>query len=284
MFVMDYVRNSPIPFGKLRVVDLFVDVFLRNKSKKRAAQLVHGDYRLCVDISFFLQRQFYFFGDYWLERELIALWKDYTVQANIVFDVGANLGIYSLAAASVNKTASIYAFEPTSEIVVALKDTLLKNQIQNVNVVAAAVMNAPGLVDLNSCSGGKANDGMNYVTRGDKIASMSTSRIPSVSLDEFCQEQGISVIDLIKIDVQGMEYEVLEGASGMLESGAIRTIFIELNWHQDGRGGVAEDVVNRLSELGYGFRAKETAWQLRQRGDWIYGCSDVIAEKGATGR
>lgn len=113
---------------------------------------------------------------------------------------------------------------------------------------------------------------------------MAKGRVLLVILDKFRQEPGITVNDLMKVDVQGMELKVLDGASCMLESGAFSTIFIELNWLKIARGWVGEDVVERLSELCYGFMTRETAWQLRPRGDWVCGCSGVIAEKGATGR
>ena len=83
---------------------------------QRLARLKYGDYSMQCDISEMLQRQFYFFGTYFLEEEIIDCWRETARGAKVIFDVGANAGIYSLAALACEPNVTVYAFEPTPEI------------------------------------------------------------------------------------------------------------------------------------------------------------------------
>ena len=158
--------------------------------------------------------------------------------AEIVFDVGANAAIYSLAAIAANKNAQVYAFEPTPEIADGINNTVKLNDLARLRVCRLAVTDRDGVASLNRYHGGdKAdNDGMNFVTLESKTADSVT--VPTTSIDSFCHAHAIARIDLMKIDVQGHEASVLRGAEKMLAAGSIGTIFLELNWAEIGRAHV----------------------------------------------
>ena len=65
------------------------------------------------DLGEMLQRQFYFFGTYFLEEDILRCWEAAAKGAKVVLDVGANAGIYSLAALAAQPDVTVYAFEPT---------------------------------------------------------------------------------------------------------------------------------------------------------------------------
>jgi FkbM family methyltransferase len=272
-----YARSFPLQKGKLRVVNAASRRCSRDGNTKRTARLIHGGYEVPVDLRFFLQRQLYFFGDYWVERELIRRWKRYAQNATTIFDVGANLGIYSLAAASVNPQASIHAFEPTPAICRALEQIVLMNRIANVAAHELAVLQSVGDVSLHQCDGGDANDGMNFVSRSLASATRGRRVVHGTSIDCFCTERKIERIDLLKMDVQGSEYEVLAGARRMIEERRVPVIFSELNWQTSNGGGVAERVVAELASRSYSFSAPLSGWMPKRAGRWLYKCSDVIA-------
>ena len=68
---------------------------------------------MSCDLSEMLQRQFYFFGTYFVEEHILTCWEQEAKGARVIFDVGANAGIFSLAALAVQRDATVHAFEPT---------------------------------------------------------------------------------------------------------------------------------------------------------------------------
>ena len=94
---------------------------------------------MSCDLNEMLQRQFYFFGTYFLEEDILRCWASAAKGAKVVLDVGANAGIYSLAALAVQPDAFVHAFEPTPEIAARLRATAKLNQLDNLYVHEAAV-------------------------------------------------------------------------------------------------------------------------------------------------
>lgn len=115
-----YARKAPWSWGKYRLVNALWKCTAGN-NHAREAELIYGGYRVPSDLGEMLQRQFYFFGTYYLERHLIDVWQQLARDCLVIFDVGANAGIYSLAATAVNSKAMVHAFEPTPEIAARLR-------------------------------------------------------------------------------------------------------------------------------------------------------------------
>ena len=63
---------------------------------------------------------------------------------------------------------------------------------------------------------GGANGGMNYISAVEPDDGPDC--VPTLCLDDFCDDHGISSIDLVKVDVQGHEHKVLMGAQRLLSS------------------------------------------------------------------
>src|ERR1700757_2652379 len=111
-----YARRFPIRLGKLRVVNYLSQASSSNAPIQRMTTLKYGGYRMSCDLSEMIQRQFYYFGTYFLEEENIQCWQSVARHSATIFDVGANAGIYSLAALAAQPQATVHAFEPTREI------------------------------------------------------------------------------------------------------------------------------------------------------------------------
>jgi hypothetical protein len=99
------------------------------------------------DLGEMLQRQFYFFGTYFLEEDILSCWEAAAKGAKLILDVGANAGIYSLAALAISPTLPS-AFEPTPEIAARLHATAMLNGLDHLNVHEAAVLNKNGQAAL----------------------------------------------------------------------------------------------------------------------------------------
>jgi FkbM family methyltransferase len=277
-----YARHFPIRRGKLRIVDALWRTAVGERDTRRLAHLNHGGFSMECDVSEMLQRQFYFFGTYFLEDALLACWERAARNAAVVFDIGANAGIYSLAAAAAQPQATIHAFEPTPEIAERLRNTAASNGLHRVHVHEVAVSTQTGSANLVRFRGDLGtNGGTNYITTTP--ADPALASIVTVSLDDFCAEHAIEHIDLLKLDIQGHEPRAFAGAVGLLSSGRIGTIFTELNWAAEGAADCpATESVRILDEAGYRFSAPGAQLQWRQAGRWMRTLSDVLARRPAS--
>lgn len=272
-----YARSFPIRSGKLRVINRLWRFCLIDRNTVREANLVFGDMKMRCDLREMLQRQIYFFGTYFIEREMLDQWLYYAANAEIVFDVGANSGIYGIAAKAAQPRSQIYAFEPTPEMAQLLRVNAELNRLENFDVVEVAVADRTGTAALHRWRGEIGdNEGMNYITLNGNDTS---ERVKVTSIDAFCRRHAISRIDLLKLDIQGQEHRALNGARQILMERRVGTIFLELNWAE----GAPEDCPARqslaiLEEAGYQFSAIGGEPELDPRGAAIRSHSDVVAK------
>ena len=274
-----YARRFPLRRGKFRAVNALWPL-VAGDDPMRMAEINYGGLRLPCDLREALQRQYYFFGTYLLEEPLLDAWRGFAREADVVFDVGANAGIYSLAALDAQAGAEVHAFEPTPEIAAGLRHTAELNRLERLVVHEVAVSNYDGQAILRRCGeqeGG--NEGMNFIVR-DRDDEPGAERTEVVRLDTVCAKRGVERIDLMKLDVQGCEGEALEGAAGLLAAGRIGVVFMELNYAPErGEACPATSAVKRLQAAGFEFAAPGQAPQWAPAGDWLHGCSDVICRQ-----
>ncbi len=138
-----------------------------------------------------------------LERVCAALLTD---PAGVVLDVGANIGTTSAIFSRHLPNGQVYAFEPGPNVFAALETNIAVNGLGNVKPFRLAVTAKSGAVKFfeDAAYGHIATDG-----RGLEVA--------STSIDDFVTSKGLSRVDLIKIDVEGFESGVLEGAAETIE-------------------------------------------------------------------
>jgi FkbM family methyltransferase len=270
--LVGYARRFPISKGKLRVVNALWQVATGGEAARTAA-LIYGGFKAPCDLREMLQRQLYFFGTYYLERDLLACWGRLSVDARVVFDVDANAGIYSLAALAANSRAVVHAFEPTPEIAERLRKTRALNHLAGLNVQQVAISDRAGFAMLVRCRGGNDNDGMNYI---QSDIHPDAEQVPTNTLDAFCLSHGIGQIDLLKLDIQGAEAAALRGASTLLQAGRIRTLFIELNWGNSANCPASQSI-EQLEAYGSHFAAPRQELNWKPSGPWLRDHSDIIA-------
>ena len=146
------------------------------------------------------------FGGY--EPEKMHLAASLLHPGDVAFDIGANVGIYTLLFSDVvGPTGRVVAFEPSPGNVGYLRRALSLNVVTNVSVIAAAVSRASGktMFDL----GADSSTG--------RISPQGALEIDTIGLDDFVARENCRP-SLIKIDVEGAEVEVLEGASTTLRN------------------------------------------------------------------
>lgn len=84
---MMYARRFPIRRGKLRIVDSLWQRVLSDRSTHRLATLKRGRFQMACDLNEMLQRQFYFFGTYFLEEDILSCWEATAKGAKVVLDL-----------------------------------------------------------------------------------------------------------------------------------------------------------------------------------------------------
>jgi FkbM family methyltransferase len=272
-----YARRFPLRKGKLRVIDGLWRAAAGNRGTARIANLRYGGLKMPCELTEVLQRQFYFFGTYFVEEQILNSWINAAKASRIIFDVGANFGIYSLAAVASQPRAIVHAFEPTPEIANRLQETARLNSLDNLIVHQVAVSNHSGDAVLRRYRGERgANAGMNYICVG--AGDPEEERVPKICLDEFCRQRNISGIDLLKVDVQGHEQSVLHGVRDLLNRGRLGIVYLELNWSRGPRSSCpATESVELLAKVGYRFANPADCHIWREAGSWLHGLTDVIA-------
>lgn len=136
-----------------------------------------------------------------------------------VFDVGANIGDFSARFRRYFPEAVIHAFEPVSSNFSILREET--EGIPGLEIHQLAVSNSCGRREI------FLHDGPALHSLERPSAGGRSEWVDTVTLDEFCRESGIKIVDFLKIDTEGHELSVLKGAEGLLRSGAIRCLLVE---------------------------------------------------------
>jgi len=132
-----------------------------------------------------------------------------------VFDVGANTGVYTMAALAVAPAACVHAFEPVAHIARALATNVASNGLLGqVSINECAVSDEIGTVALHIPDETWGNATMSAA--GFRGLRGHVEHVQAVTLDTYAVERGIDRIDLLKIDVEGHEDAVLRGARCIL--------------------------------------------------------------------
>jgi FkbM family methyltransferase len=162
------------------------------------------------------------------ETSLQAIFE--SINSGVFVDIGANIGKYTIKVAKqLEGVGKVVAIEPHKNTFSVLERNTSLNNLANVIPINAACWNKNGELDLYSGTLFET-----FVTSGSHSVaqkfSSSPMKVRSAKLDDILREVGISKVDFIKIDVEGAEPEVLEGAVETIKnSNNIKILFEALN-------------------------------------------------------
>ena len=167
-------------------------------------------------------------------------------------DIGANIGLYTaLALRQMPRSGLILAVEPAEENFLYLEKNILENRISSskVKVIAerVALSDRKGEALLHKNPGNKGDNRLYQ----DALLQESES-VQVITLDELCDHHGITKIDFMKMDVQGLEKRVLNGAKSILQKSKSCIILMEF-WASgiERAGDSPSSIFELLESLGF---------------------------------
>jgi FkbM family methyltransferase len=217
--------------------------------------------RIDCDLRDHVQRQIYFQGVY--EPVEAFLFCRLLRPGNVVIDAGANVGQYTLlAASSVGDSGFVHSFEPVPRNYERLRDQVTANRAANVKLNRLALWHEPAELRLGLPTD-EVNDGSYSVgAAGDSTVPVVTA--PAVRLDDYVRENAIGQVDFIKMDIEGAEWSALRGMSDILARDR-PILLMEVNREACCRMAYSPEVFWEVLVGRYGY----TAWQVGlSAGDW----------------
>jgi FkbM family methyltransferase len=146
---------------------------------------------------------------------------------NIFWDVGANVGFYSIVAAKImNKNSKIFAFEPEPKTFNLLRKNIELNKMNNITALSIALGDTNGnkIIFPSDTPNFGAHS---FVQRTDYRVKKKGINININTSDKLIDEMKIDIPDIMKIDVEGAEILVLRGMKHLLMNQKLRMIFCE---------------------------------------------------------
>ena len=179
---------------------------------------------------------------------LYEIWRYQTYReaeirrGDVVVDIGANIGGYAVLAAK--SGAMVIAYEPVPETYQLLSNNLIINNCRNVKIYNAAVGSEIGDVTMNVNQQAAGLDSI-YQT----FSSTKKIKVPSIDLHEIFVRNKLKKIDVLKIDVEGAEYDILLNARPS-DMRKIRTITMEYHDFLD-HGHNKKELISFLRSNGF---------------------------------
>lgn len=195
----------------------------------------------------------------WSELE-VELYRNLLKENSNVIEVGANIGMHTIPLSRIANTGKVICFEPQRIIFQILSANCALNNRTNVFAEHMAVGNANGDIDI-ECSDydlhwnyGAFSIEKGYSSEAKFVGPQWSEQVEMVRLDDHPLMSEIDSLDLLKIDVEGLEVDVLAGASEVINSHR-PALFVENNNQEKG-----DELIDTIRSLDY-----ESFWYCTER-------------------
>jgi len=208
------------------------------------------------------------------EPETIS-WLRGFKKGSVFYDVGANVGVYTLFASLISR-AKTYCFEPSSSNFVTLVKNINMNGIQKNaipyclgldNTAAFTRLYMPNL-DQGS-SGHSVGEAVDPLLK--PVDFPFSQGIFSTTLDELVEKWEFPAPTHIKIDVDNIEHKIIEGASNLLQNRTLKSVLIEMNTQKE----KGLKILKTFENAGFSFDEKTTKARMKKDG-WNKGEANYI--------
>ncbi len=229
----------------MRLCRIIFSLFMPASDKGGICPTLYGFEILLNQLDKGIERVIYYHGVY--EAGTLYVLKECLREGDVFLDVGANIGFISLAAASfVGTSGKVYSFEPLPETFEMLRTNLSINNITNVgiyNIALGSTKESMPIYDNDKFGRGSASlMRLNGAQNNGREISVDT-------LDAFISCAKVNNIRMLKIDVEGYELEVLEGAKKLLSHSNAPIICIEYSNIHPIKGGKPLDIYRFIKRV-----------------------------------
>ena len=232
----------------------------------QAQFLLPAEWGGAATTTIFMAREDYDLESRYLDR--------FIAPGDVVVDAGAGLGIYTVGTAKlVGAEGRVLAFEPGRESFSVLERNIKLNLPNNVRCFRSALSERDGMARLFH----HENRPVSYSLESGKNTEGFWEQTRTITLDTVAEQQGITRLDLLKMDVEGAEELVLEGGRALLRHSR-PTILFETSPGGARRLGLAPDGAwQALAKLGYRFFSLRPKGILSPLGVWPGRTMNVVA-------
>jgi FkbM family methyltransferase len=162
-----------------------------------------------------------FFGDGRFSEYVVAnVIKSYMTPEDVLFDGGANEGFHTLRALATG--AQVYAFEPIPELASKLREKAASEAMRpgQCEVIEAALSSTPGIASFTYCPGRSTLSGL--IARA-RLSELQTEEITVqvTTIDEVIRHQGLPTPTVVKLDLEGGEFNAMQGARHTLSASPV---------------------------------------------------------------
>jgi len=176
------------------------------------------------------------------ERANVQVVKDLLPRGGVYFDVGANIGLMAIPMLKADPNCTVVSFEPSPNTLPYLEKTRDGSSMTDRwTVIGEALSDSNGTADfhINAAADG-AFDGLRATNR---LGPQSSVRVGATTLDTVWNELGQPEVSLIKVDVEGGELAVLNGATQCIEKNRPHIL---LEWSKENLGLLGDEVSDIL--------------------------------------
>ncbi|NNM82138.1 MAG: FkbM family methyltransferase [Burkholderiales bacterium] len=215
---------------------------------------IEGDIRIRTSLSDHIEAQLFWQGYQEADQGVLEMIRKKLPSDGVFIDIGANIGSFTLVAAKIAQHGQVHAFEPSAHHFSRLSKNVAMNDFGNVSLNRKGLSDQRGSATLflPSMKGEMNNSGAaSLFSCSSEEINQVREDIELVRLDDYVSEKGIERIDLVKIDIEGAEFDALKGSWSVL-SRFRPIVLMELDLDNLKRAGCApEEILSFWEKLNY---------------------------------
>jgi FkbM family methyltransferase len=174
-------------------------------------------------------------------------------------DMGANEGFFSVMGAKLcGPHGRVVAVEPQNRMIPVIRENLRLNGLNNVTIVNAAVSDREGAGTIHLFP--EVNTGASGMTHAPRYH-VPSQTVAERTLTQILDDENLALVDLMKVDIEGSEWEMINGSLEAFSTHRIRSMVMEI--HNDilrRRGLDGTDLVRTLASFGYRIEKTHGPW------------------------